>query len=52
MPQMAPLWWELLFLMFLMTYMIMNTLIYFMPKSYLDMLNKKNKSINQINWKW
>nr|YP_009346656.1 ATP synthase F0 subunit 8 [Graphosoma rubrolineatum]API85472.1 ATP synthase F0 subunit 8 [Graphosoma rubrolineatum] len=52
MPQMAPLWWELLFLVFLMTYLIVNNMIYFMPKTSIKPSNHKNKTYNQINWKW
>nr|ASA69165.1 ATP synthase F0 subunit 8 [Clavigralla tomentosicollis] len=52
MPQMSPLWWEILFLLFIMSFMIMNTIIYYnktpMP------LQKQSKSIeiNQFKWKW
>nr|YP_002995744.1 ATP synthase F0 subunit 8 [Stictopleurus subviridis]YP_010316732.1 ATP synthase F0 subunit 8 [Liorhyssus hyalinus]ACF04095.1 ATP synthase F0 subunit 8 [Stictopleurus subviridis]UMY76354.1 ATP synthase F0 subunit 8 [Liorhyssus hyalinus]URN72948.1 ATP synthase F0 subunit 8 [Liorhyssus hyalinus] len=53
MPQMSPLWWEILFLLFIMCFLIMNTIIY-----YNKMISPK-KSENQMmiktsnqNWKW
>nr|ALO70966.1 ATP synthase F0 subunit 8 [Aleocharinae sp. 4 EF-2015] len=51
MPQMAPMNWLSLFLMFIATFMIFNSLNYFcflyQPKSF-----KINKIISKINWKW
>nr|YP_010310364.1 ATP synthase F0 subunit 8 [Daclera levana]UMY75899.1 ATP synthase F0 subunit 8 [Daclera levana] len=52
MPQMASLWWELLFMFFIITFMLMNTIIYY------NKLLKFNKKINnkfikmEFNWKW
>nr|QWX95506.1 ATP synthase subunit 8 [Holhymenia tibialis] len=52
MPQMAPLWWELLFIMFIIMFMIMNAIIYhnksLMPKSSKSL----DKEIVQFKWKW
>nr|YP_010222501.1 ATP synthase F0 subunit 8 [Brachyplatys subaeneus]AVJ52265.1 ATP synthase F0 subunit 8 [Brachyplatys subaeneus]UCC45912.1 ATP synthase F0 subunit 8 [Brachyplatys subaeneus] len=51
MPQMSPLWWELLFLMFSMLLFMMNIMIYHEP--YIKGLNKtQEKTINQMNWMW
>nr|QWX95523.1 ATP synthase subunit 8 [Pephricus paradoxus] len=51
MPQMAPLWWELLFIMFILSFMLMNTIMYYnkmnLPKKLLLV-----KMINQFKWKW
>nr|YP_010363437.1 ATP synthase F0 subunit 8 [Atkinsoniella aurantiaca]UNZ12538.1 ATP synthase F0 subunit 8 [Atkinsoniella aurantiaca] len=50
MPQMAPMWWTFLMIMFVSTFMLMMSMLYFniMSKS-MPMMNKK---INQMNWKW
>nr|YP_009995236.1 ATP synthase F0 subunit 8 [Ochthebius plesiotypus]QNP09613.1 ATP synthase F0 subunit 8 [Ochthebius plesiotypus] len=52
MPQMAPMNWMMLFLMFSMIFMLFNSMNYF---SFI--YNNKNKSKltnnkNKINWKW
>uniref|UniRef100_UPI0030021CCB ATP synthase F0 subunit 8 n=1 Tax=Tachina sobria TaxID=3118448 RepID=UPI0030021CCB len=54
MPQMAPIGWLSLFIIFSITFMIFNMMNYFsfipmMPK--LKFLNK-NKISNSMNWKW
>nr|ARH53912.1 ATP synthase F0 subunit 8 [Limonius minutus] len=51
MPQMAPLSWINLFIMFIMIFMIMNTLNYFSFK-YENLILKSTPNINKINWKW
>nr|QXP99389.1 ATP synthase F0 subunit 8 [Eoscarta assimilis] len=51
MPQMAPMSWMILFLMFINSYLIMNMMIYFFYK-FKNMNLNKNNSINQMNWKW
>nr|UJG45121.1 ATP synthase F0 subunit 8 [Tachinidae sp.] len=53
MPQMAPLSWLSLFIMFLITFMIFNMMNYYSfksltPKSNLTFL----KVNNPFNWKW
>nr|YP_004021881.1 ATP synthase F0 subunit 8 [Exorista sorbillans]ADO85312.1 ATP synthase F0 subunit 8 [Exorista sorbillans] len=53
MPQMAPINWLSLFIIFSITFMIFNMMNYysyspFMPKS--NLMNKKK--INSLNWKW
>nr|AZL35884.1 ATP synthase F0 subunit 8 [Okiscarta uchidae] len=51
MPQMAPLWWTTLFLMFNLTFLLLNMMMYFIFN-----LNNKMKIAktmkNQMNWKW
>nr|YP_002735099.1 ATP synthase F0 subunit 8 [Yemmalysus parallelus]ABZ02141.1 ATP synthase F0 subunit 8 [Yemmalysus parallelus]UPL65497.1 ATPase subunit 8 [Metatropis brevirostris] len=52
MPQMAPLWWETLFIMFLLLYLIMNIMIFWTKGNKL--INKKSltKSFKELNWKF
>nr|QGU83696.1 ATP synthase F0 subunit 8 [Eysarcoris aeneus] len=52
MPQMSPLWWEILFMMFILSYILMNIMIYFTPQMKQDNKNNKMYFINQSNWKW
>nr|UPX88567.1 ATP synthase F0 subunit 8 [Palomena prasina] len=52
MPQMAPLWWEILFLMFIMMYMTTSIFIYFSISKKLSSSIKKNETINQLKWLW
>nr|YP_011010397.1 ATP synthase F0 subunit 8 [Metrocoris inthanon]WPW47012.1 ATP synthase F0 subunit 8 [Metrocoris inthanon] len=51
MPQMAPLSWLTLMMMFIMTMMVMNTLMYF-NKNYITKTEKMNKIMKTMNWKW
>nr|YP_002791227.1 ATP synthase F0 subunit 8 [Aeschyntelus notatus]ABZ01972.1 ATP synthase F0 subunit 8 [Aeschyntelus notatus] len=51
MPQMAPLWWETLYIIFIFMFMIMIMIIYY-NKSYSPKSNNYKKKINQLNWKW
>nr|ATC73072.1 ATP synthase F0 subunit 8 [Cicadellinae sp. EMHAU-2015-Zz060410]QUO99351.1 ATP synthase F0 subunit 8 [Atkinsoniella grahami] len=50
MPQMAPMWWTSLMILFIMTLLLMMNIIYF------NMLSKSTKNnqifIKQMNWKW
>nr|QNP09756.1 ATP synthase F0 subunit 8 [Ochthebius sp. IBE<ESP> AN76] len=52
MPQMAPMNWIFLFMMFTMIFLMFNSLNYFSFKY--TYLNKPNffKKINKLNWKW
>nr|YP_011002218.1 ATP synthase F0 subunit 8 [Picromerus viridipunctatus]WPO01479.1 ATP synthase F0 subunit 8 [Picromerus viridipunctatus] len=53
MPQMSPLWWEILFIVFLLTYMMHNILIYFNKKN--NLYSKTfiiHKKVNNSNWMW
>nr|UPL65302.1 ATPase subunit 8 [Stenophyella macreta] len=51
MPQMAPLWWEILFILFIMLLMITITLMYWNIKTPKMQVNGLNKT-NNVNWKW
>nr|YP_010610853.1 ATP synthase F0 subunit 8 [Sahlbergotettix salicicola]WAP91674.1 ATP synthase F0 subunit 8 [Sahlbergotettix salicicola] len=50
MPQMSPIWWLTLMLTFNMSYLMMNTILYF------NYMNKNKNSIKMIKskliWKW
>nr|YP_010714105.1 ATP synthase F0 subunit 8 [Menida musiva]WDD39668.1 ATP synthase F0 subunit 8 [Menida musiva] len=52
MPQMAPLWWEMLFILFIYMYFMINIMIYFIKKSEMKTNMKFNKSLKQLNWMW
>nr|UPL65627.1 ATPase subunit 8 [Gralliclava horrens] len=52
MPQMAPLWWEILFILFIMSFMIMNTIIYYNKTPTPLQKHLKSMKINQFKWKW
>nr|YP_009915356.1 ATP synthase F0 subunit 8 [Palomena viridissima]QLF99776.1 ATP synthase F0 subunit 8 [Palomena viridissima] len=52
MPQMAPLWWEILFLMFIMMYMFTSIIIYFSFNKSSTSSANKNKIISQLKWSW
>nr|QFK69090.1 ATP synthase F0 subunit 8 [Phymatostetha punctata] len=49
MPQMAPLWWTSLFMMFILSYMMINVMMYFNMNHVTKKI--KIKFIN-MNWKW
>nr|YP_011010410.1 ATP synthase F0 subunit 8 [Metrocoris stranguloides]WPW47025.1 ATP synthase F0 subunit 8 [Metrocoris stranguloides] len=51
MPQMAPLSWLSLMIMFIITIIIINTLMYF-NKNYMTKMENKEKIFNEMNWKW
>nr|YP_011009674.1 ATP synthase F0 subunit 8 [Hygia opaca]WPV77666.1 ATP synthase F0 subunit 8 [Hygia opaca] len=52
MPQMSPMWWEVLYIMFLLSYIFITMIIYYNKKtSPQNNLNKK-MSIYQFKWKW
>nr|UPL65367.1 ATPase subunit 8 [Nithecus jacobaeae] len=51
MPQMSPMWWEILFIMFNMTLIMMNIMIYW-QKSPKTSKNLMKMMKNSMNWKW
>nr|YP_009995509.1 ATP synthase F0 subunit 8 [Ochthebius viridis]QNP09964.1 ATP synthase F0 subunit 8 [Ochthebius viridis] len=52
MPQMAPMNWLFLFIMFSMIFMLFNSMNYFSFK-YDNIMKKNNiKNIKKLNWKW
>nr|YP_010191935.1 ATP synthase F0 subunit 8 [Tanypus punctipennis]QZM06604.1 ATP synthase F0 subunit 8 [Tanypus punctipennis] len=56
MPQMAPISWLILFMVFSMTLVLFNILNYysFLPKTPTtsDEKTKNNIKLNSLNWKW
>nr|YP_010363554.1 ATP synthase F0 subunit 8 [Atkinsoniella wui]UNZ12655.1 ATP synthase F0 subunit 8 [Atkinsoniella wui] len=50
MPQMAPMWWTSLMLTFMLSFLLMMSLLYFNTMSN-SMMMKQNKTV-QMNWKW
>nr|ATC73036.1 ATP synthase F0 subunit 8 [Graphocephala sp. EMHAU-2015-Zz052315] len=50
MPQMAPMWWTFLMIMFIMSMIMMMTNMYFNTLNKL--MKKKEINTNQMNWKW
>nr|YP_002418797.1 ATP synthase F0 subunit 8 [Nezara viridula]ABM63308.1 ATP synthase F0 subunit 8 [Nezara viridula] len=52
MPQMSPLWWEILFLIFIITYFMVMILLYFNFKKEFKKNSINNKIMNQLYWKW
>nr|AWN56374.1 ATP synthase F0 subunit 8 [Scaptocoris castanea] len=51
MPQMAPLWWEELYLLFTISFMMMNFFIYHY-KQYKMTKQQKSFLPEQLKWKW
>uniref|UniRef100_A0AAU7YT69 ATP synthase F0 subunit 8 n=1 Tax=Rhopalus latus TaxID=238591 RepID=A0AAU7YT69_9HEMI len=51
MPQMSPLWWEVLYIIFIMMFMVMIIIMYY-NKNFKLSSSIYNKKINQSNWKW
>nr|QZI85941.1 ATP synthase F0 subunit 8 [Eocanthecona furcellata] len=52
MPQMAPLWWEILFIVFIMTFLTFSIMIYFNKKNSTMSKTLSSKSIKNLNWMW
>nr|UPL65795.1 ATPase subunit 8 [Megalotomus sp.] len=50
MPQMAPLWWDILFIIFIILFMWINTIIYFNKNLKINF--KKNIKLNNKSFKW
>nr|QKY63792.1 ATP synthase F0 subunit 8 [Triatoma barberi] len=52
MPQMAPTWWAILYLVFIMSLMIMCLILYFHSFN-MPLIKSKDTNIkNKMNWKW
>nr|YP_010222618.1 ATP synthase F0 subunit 8 [Plautia lushanica]UCC46081.1 ATP synthase F0 subunit 8 [Plautia lushanica] len=52
MPQMAPLWWEILFMMFILSFIMMIIMIYFSLQNNIHKKSMQMNNINQMNWMW
>nr|QOW08073.1 ATP synthase F0 subunit 8 [Attagenus augustatus augustatus] len=51
MPQMAPMNWVTLFMLFSIILMLVNSINFFCL-TYQSKKSNKNKMINKTNWKW
>nr|YP_009995470.1 ATP synthase F0 subunit 8 [Ochthebius scopuli]QNP09925.1 ATP synthase F0 subunit 8 [Ochthebius scopuli] len=52
MPQMAPMNWILLFMMFTIIFLMFNSMNYFSFKYNNNNKNIFNKKMSKLNWKW
>nr|YP_009995366.1 ATP synthase F0 subunit 8 [Ochthebius griotes]QNP09782.1 ATP synthase F0 subunit 8 [Ochthebius griotes] len=52
MPQMAPMNWILLFMMFTIIFLMFNSMNYFSFKYNNNMTNISKKKMMKLNWKW
>nr|AIY61948.1 ATP synthase F0 subunit 8 [Caetetermes taquarussu] len=52
MPQMMPMEWMLLYIMFLMAFLMFNIMNYFNQAPTTQEKTKKSININKTNWKW
>nr|ARH54653.1 ATP synthase F0 subunit 8 [Scirtes orbicularis] len=52
MPQMAPMMWLLLFIIFLLTFIFFNLLNFFSSMKFNNMKLKFEKKNNFLSWKW
>nr|YP_010582873.1 ATP synthase F0 subunit 8 [Uzeldikra longiprocessa]UGN61293.1 ATP synthase F0 subunit 8 [Uzeldikra longiprocessa] len=50
MPQMSPMWWTSLMMMFILMFIMCLTMMYF--STDYKMKIKKKMKIMKINWKW
>nr|QAX91106.1 ATP synthase F0 subunit 8 [Parrhinotermes sp. C MW-2019] len=53
MPQMMPMEWMMLYMMFLITFLLFNIMNYFMhTTTSKSSITKNYININPLNWKW
>nr|YP_009250587.1 ATP synthase F0 subunit 8 [Heterotermes cf. paradoxus AUS121]AMX22916.1 ATP synthase F0 subunit 8 [Heterotermes cf. paradoxus AUS121] len=52
MPQMMPMEWMMLYIMFLTTFLMFNIMNYFTQFPNSTTSTKSNISVNKMNWKW
>nr|QXT44131.1 ATP synthase F0 subunit 8 [Labidotermes celisi] len=53
MPQMMPMEWTMLYIVFLMTFLMFNIINYFAQPPYQQKTTTKNTiNTNKMNWKW
>nr|QDI94066.1 ATP synthase F0 subunit 8 [Tuxedo susansolomonae] len=52
MPQMSPMWWSLLFLLFLTVFMLIMAIMYTYNIYMIKKPNQSKKKAPNINWKW
>nr|YP_010222579.1 ATP synthase F0 subunit 8 [Macroscytus subaeneus]UCC46029.1 ATP synthase F0 subunit 8 [Macroscytus subaeneus] len=52
MPQMAPLWWEILFIMFITVFITMSAILYHNINPLQGESDATIKNNTNLNWKW
>nr|UPL65198.1 ATPase subunit 8 [Valleriola javanica] len=52
MPQMAPMWWTTMFILFTMLFMMTNTIMYFQKQYSIPSKEEKQNKMETMNWKW
>nr|YP_009350744.1 ATP synthase F0 subunit 8 [Ophiotermes mirandus]AIY61792.1 ATP synthase F0 subunit 8 [Procubitermes arboricola]AQP27683.1 ATP synthase F0 subunit 8 [Ophiotermes mirandus] len=52
MPQMMPMEWTMLYIMFLATFLMFNIMNYFAQSPQTQIEGKKVINTNKMNWKW
>nr|YP_009350172.1 ATP synthase F0 subunit 8 [Pseudacanthotermes spiniger]AQP26489.1 ATP synthase F0 subunit 8 [Pseudacanthotermes spiniger] len=52
MPQMMPMEWTMLYIMFLTTFLMFNIMNYFNQSPNKKIMNKENITTNKMIWKW
>nr|WBK02865.1 ATP synthase F0 subunit 8 [Inocellia (Epinocellia) sp.] len=52
MPQMAPMNWLILYIIFIMLYLLFMTKNYYLLKINFKSMNMKSLSLNKNFWKW
>nr|YP_006503990.1 ATP synthase F0 subunit 8 [Macrotermes subhyalinus]AFM92490.1 ATP synthase F0 subunit 8 [Macrotermes subhyalinus] len=52
MPQMMPMEWMMLYMMFLITFLMFNIMNYFNQSPNSQEKNKSTITSNKMNWKW
>nr|AQP29378.1 ATP synthase F0 subunit 8 [Cyrilliotermes sp. BRA012] len=52
MPQMMPMEWTMMYIMFLVTFLMFNIMNYFAQAPNKQSETKKIININKTNWKW
>nr|QZZ18370.1 ATP synthase F0 subunit 8 [Yangisunda tiani] len=50
MPQMSPMWWTFLMMMFIITMLMSMCMVYFNYNKYLEMKTSSKKM--NLNWTW
>nr|YP_010952934.1 ATP synthase F0 subunit 8 [Empoascanara alami]YP_010952973.1 ATP synthase F0 subunit 8 [Empoascanara hongkongica]QJT42832.1 ATP synthase F0 subunit 8 [Empoascanara dwalata]WMQ52377.1 ATP synthase F0 subunit 8 [Empoascanara alami]WMQ52416.1 ATP synthase F0 subunit 8 [Empoascanara hongkongica] len=50
MPQMSPMWWTFLMIMFILSFIMIMSMLYFDYKKKIDF--KINLNLTKMNWKW
>nr|YP_010222592.1 ATP synthase F0 subunit 8 [Neojurtina typica]UCC46055.1 ATP synthase F0 subunit 8 [Neojurtina typica] len=52
MPQMSPMWWEILFLVFTLSFILINIFIYHYKQEQIKYKSSSKLNMSQYNWMW